>query len=371
MNINTLKDYIDQFKSEIVDSGFKRDLQDYVGSLPNSQNNIVILREVANKISARLDEIYSSDLPENLEMLLVGKVKPFTKTPYNESFKELINDKEINQQNFFQKLNQLVTQLNNDIQQNIIEINKIEKFIEPYLETQEDILTVEEKAIIAIIFKDKQTVTILKEFTKNLQHWNRILPVYHQLISSTPPEDIEIVTVQNGSIDFLVNINVDIAINLADIFDIGFKAFLTYLSYKKMVKPIVDGYMGNKKLIASEKEREKELINNIGEAVKLKIIEQHKEALKKDKDIDKTSFDKKVDQVVKLVTSHILKGNDFRLLALPENIETDEKENNNDNKKEELKKISTQVKQAIKSLPQDERKKLLEQYKEPDENEDK
>ena len=39
-------------------------------------------------------------------------------------------------------------------------------------------------------------------------------------------------------------------------------------------------------------------------------------------------------------------------------------------RKEELKKISTQVKQAIKSLPQEEMKKLLEQYKEPDENED-
>ncbi len=370
MNISTLKDYIDQFKSEIIDSGFKRDLQDYVGSLPNNQNNIVILREVANKISAKLDEIYSSDLPENLEMLLVEKVKPFTKTPYNENFKQLINDKEINQQNFFQKLNQLVTQLNNEIQQNIAEINKIEKFIEPYLETQEETLTAEERAIIAIIFKDKKTITKLKEFTKNLQNWNKILPVYHQLISSSSPEEIEIVTVQNGSIDFLVNINVDLAINLADLFKYGFEAFMAYLTYKKMAKPIVDSYLGNPKLIKGEKEREKLLIDNIGEAVKSKISEQHKEALKTDKEIDKTAINKKIDEVVKLVTSHILKGNDFKLLALPENAEMEKEEGNEENKKEELKKISTQVKQAVKFLPQEEMKKLLEQYKEPDENED-
>jgi len=370
MNINTLKDYIDQFNTEIVESGFKRDLQDYVGSLPNNQNNIVVLREVANKISAKLDEIYNSDLPDNLEMLLVEKVKPFTETVYNEQFQELISDKEIDQAQFFQKLNQLVTQLNNMIQQNITEITKIEKFIEPYLETQEDILTTEEKAIISIIFKDKKTITELKEFTKNLQHWNKILPVYHQLISSSSPEEIEIVTVQNGSIDFLVNINLDLAINLADIFKYGFEAFMAYLGYKKMAKPIVDLYLGNKKLIASEKEREKELINNIGEAVKAKMIEQHKKALKTDKGLDKTAINKKIDEVVKLVTSHILKGNDFKLLALPENAETEEEENEV-TPKEELKKISMKVKQAVKSLPQEEMKKLLEQYKEPDENGEK
>ena len=370
MNINTLKDYIDQFNSEIVDSGFKRDLQDYVGSLPNNQNNIVALREVANKILAKLDEIYNSDLPENLEMLLVEKIKPFTKTAFNEQLQELISDKEIDQAQFFQKLKQLIIQLNDKIQKNIAEINKIENFIEPYLKTQEDVLTAEEKAIISIIFKDKKTITELKEFTKNLQNWNKILPVYHQLISSSSPEEIEIVTVQNGSIDFVVNINVELAINLAEIFKYGFEAFFGYLLYKKKVKSIVDRYLGNKKLIKSEKEREKLLIDNIGEAVKSKLSEQHKEALKSDTKIDKTAINKKIDEVVKLVTSHILKGNDFKLLALPKNEETEE-ENNEENKKEELKKISTQVKQAVKSLPQDEMKKLLEQYKEPDENGDK
>ena len=98
--------------------------------------------------------------------------------------------------------------------------------------------------------------------------------------SSVTPEDIKIVNIQNGSIDFLINLTFDFAINLAEIFEVKFKAFLTYLSYKKMIKPIVEGYLGNKKLIDGEKEREKELINNIGETVKHKIPEQHKKGNK-------------------------------------------------------------------------------------------
>jgi hypothetical protein len=367
MNINTLKDYIVQFNSEIVNSGFKRDLQDYVGSIPNNQNNIVVLREVANSILLKLDDIYNSDLPENMEMLLVEKIKPFTKKPYNDNFQELISDKEIDQANFFQKLNKLLTQINNEIQQNITEIDKISKFIEPYIDTQEKTLTAEEKAIISIIFKDKKTITDLKEFTKNLQNWNKILPMYHQILLSSSPEDIEIVNVQNGSIDLLVNLDVDLAINLADIFEIGYKTFLAYLSYKKLLKPISETFMGNKKLLANEKKQEKLLIDNIGEAIKLKIEEQHKEALESDDKIEKNA-DKRIDQVVKLVTSHILKGNDFKLLALPGNGEAEENENSPN---EELKKISMQVKQAAKSLPQAEMKKLLEQYKEPDESGEK
>jgi len=367
MNINTLNDYIEQFETEIIESGFKRDIQDYVNSLPNNQNNIVSLREIANKIFTVLDEIYKSDLPENLEKLLPDKIKPFTKSIFNEGFQNLINDKEIDQANFFQKLNQLLSQINKQILTNVAEIEKIKLFIKPYLDSQDEVLSTDDNAIVSIIFKEEKTISNLYVFTKNLQNWNKILPIYHQILSSSSPEDIQIVNVQNGSIDFLVNLNVDLAINLADIFEIGFKAFLTYLSYKKMIKPIIEGYMGNLKLIASEKEREKELINNIGEAIKLRIVEQHKKALETDTDIEKNS-DKKIAEVVKLVTSHILKGNDFKLLALPNIGDPKIKDKE---KSQTLRMISTQVKQTMKILPQTEMKKLLDKYKEPDETSEK
>ncbi len=70
MNINTLNDIIGQFETEIINSAFKRDLQDYVNSLPNNQNNIVSLREIANKVFDILDEVYNTDLPDNLIKLL-------------------------------------------------------------------------------------------------------------------------------------------------------------------------------------------------------------------------------------------------------------------------------------------------------------
>ena len=366
MNINTLNDYIEQFETDIINSGFKRDIQDYINSFGQIQNNIVALRDIANKVYSKLDAIYKTDLADNLTKLLAEKLKSFTQTTYNENFKELINDTEIPQANFYQKLSQLLTQLNNEIDANIKEIDRVKQFIEPYIETQEETLTSEEKAIISIIFKDNKTITDLKEFTKNLQNWNKILPMYHQVLSSSSPEDIEIVTVQNGSIDLLVNLDIDLAINLADVFGYGYKSFLAYLSYKQMAKPIIEGYLGNKKLIAGEKVREKELINNIGEAVKLKIIEQHQDAIKEDKDIVKNST-KMIEQVTKLVTSHILKGNDYKLLALPESGETDD-DGNEIKPNENLRNISMQVKQAVKYLPPSEMVKLLKQYKEPDEN---
>jgi hypothetical protein len=365
MNINTLAEIIEVFEIEIIKSGFHRDTQDYINSLANNQNNIVTLRDIAEKTSKKLDEIYSGDLPDLLNKLLVSKVKPFTNHPHDSELKDLLKDTEIPQANFFQKLNQILSQLNQQIQQNVGEKDKIKAFIEPYTDKQEIYQTDEQKAIISILFKDSKTTTLLKEFTKNLQAWNRILPLYHQILKSSSPEDIEIVTVQNGSIDFLVNIDFDIALDLTEVFKIGFKCFMAYLSYKKLAKPIVDSYYGNKKLIASEKEREKELINNIGEAVMNKIIEQHKDASKKDKDIDK-NIDKKLDQVVKLVTSHILKGNDIRLLALPA-FENDDDNEENNSIKEELRTVSSEVRQAMKIIPPKEMKALLEKYSEPDE----
>jgi hypothetical protein len=361
MNITTLAEFIDLFNNTVINSGFKRDIEDYVNSLSNNQNNIVVLREIANKVSAKLEEIYGGDLPDSLKKLFPTKIKPFTEQPHDENLKDLINNKEIQLVNFFSNLNQILSLLLTQIQNNVTEIEKIKSFIEPYLTIQTVIQSDVNKAIISIIFKDKKTISILKDFSKTVQTWNKIIPLYHQILKSSSPEDIEIVNVQNGSIDFLVNIDFDIAIDLAELFKVGFKCFMAYLTYKAMAKPLIESYFGNKKLIEGEKEREKELINNIGVAVKNQIHEQHRKAIKKDKAID-SNIDKKVEQVAQLVTSHILKGNDIKLLAIPENTD-----NNDDitNTKDELRTVSSEVRQAMKIIPAKEMKALLEKYSEP------
>ena len=361
MNINTLSEIIKLFKIEINETGFQRDIQDYISSLPNNQNNIVALRDIAEKVSKRLNDIYAGDLPELLIKLFADKVKPFTNHPHDKLILDLITDKEIDLANFFQKLNQILSNLNSQIQQNIKEITRLETFINPYVSSQEEYQAEEQKAIISILFKDNQTTKVLKEFSKNIQSWNRTLPLYHQLLKSSSPDDIEIINVQNGSIDFLINIDVDVALNLAEVFKVGFQCFMAYLSYKKMAQPLIDSYFGNKKLIEGEKEREKELINNIGEAVKNQIETQHEAAIKKDDKIDKNGA-KKVEQTVKLVASHILKGNDFKLLAIPEG-QGKEIEEDGSNTKNDLRTISSEVRQAMKIVPPKEMKALLGKYK--------
>jgi hypothetical protein len=365
MNINTLSEIVDSFNNEIVDSGFKRDLTDYLSSLSNNQNNIIGLRDIANKVSHKLELIYSGDLPDMIKKLFANNVKSFTSESHDNHILELLKDNEIALPNFYQKLHKLLTALNNQIELNTQEIIRLKTFIDPYVETQEEYQTDEQKAIVSIIFNDSKTITNLKEFTKTLNSWNKVLPLYHQILKSSSPEDIEIVTVQNGSIDFLINIDFDIALDVAEVFKVGFKCFMAYLSYKKMAKPLVDSYFGNKKLIAGEKEREKELINNIGEAIKNQILDQHKQYVKKDKDIDK-NIDKKLEQVVKLVSSHILKGNDIKLLTIPL-VDNEESSEENENNKEELRTISSQVRQEMKLIPSKDMKFLLEKYSEPEE----
>ena len=363
MNISTLNEYIQFFENDVIKSGFQRDIQDFLSSLNENQNNIVALRGIAENTSNWLRGIYESDLPEALGNLFVDQVNPFTDHPHDTKLMNLIEDPEIDQAVFFQNLNQILSNLNQQIKQNAKEVGRIKNFIQPYLDMRIAYQKEEFKAIVSIIFKDINTISILKELTKTLQIWNRILPLYHRLMKSTSPEEIEIVTIQNGSIDILINIYFDIALNLADLFKVGFQSFMAYLSYKKLAKPIIESYFGNEKLIEGEKDREKELINNIGGAVRKNLIEQHQKAKKRDEKIDSDS-DKKIEQVVKLVSSHILKGNDIKLLALPES-DDEEKQYYTENKKE-LRTISSQVSQAMKIIPPKEMKALLEKYGDPE-----
>lgn len=360
MNIQTISEYIKLFNTEIIASGFKRDLQDNVTSLPNNQSNINSLRDSANKVFEFLSNLYSSDFLENMNYLFPDKATiPFTESNSFNQLSELLDDKEIAQPKFFQKLHQIFTALNQQIDQNIVKVKIIEKFILPYLTQENNNIAEENKAIISIIFKEKKTVSNLKHFTKNIQMWNRRLPIYHQIIKSSSPEDIEILEVQNGSIDFVLNFDIDVALSLVDLFKEGFKYYLAYLSYKKMTNPIAQTFFGNKLLIKKQKEIEDELLGNIEVAISEKIKGQHKQALKKDKNID-TNIDLKVEQITKLVTVHIINGNDVKLLSLPEQEEEIEEEN--ELLISNLRKVSADVRRSLKALPENEMMKLLEKY---------
>ena len=304
---------------EVVNSGFKRDLADYISSLPASQDSILALREIAGKLLSWLDRIYAGDLPDALAALLPNsELRPFTQFRTIKRFERLIADTEIPQDQFFARLRSELTTLQTEVDANAQEIAKIEAFISPYVTVDVSKLSDEESAIVAIIFNHSETITNLGQFAKTVTSWNRILPIYHQLLKSESPRDIAIVEVQNGSIDLIVNLDVEVAVNLAELFKVGFAVFAAYPSYKKMTRPIIDSYRGNKKLIAQEEQREKLMLDNIGEAVRAEVSEQHKIAKKADSKVDGTAIPKKIEQVANLVTAHIVQGNDVRLLALPE-----------------------------------------------------
>jgi len=132
MNIQILQEHINTFTREVVESGFKRDLDDYIKSLPASQNNIVALRDMAEKILSFLDSLYSTDLPHALSVLLPKKkIKPFTEVPHNENLRKLVENTEIAQDQFFTQLTNFLNQLHQQIQQNISEIDNIKLFIAP------------------------------------------------------------------------------------------------------------------------------------------------------------------------------------------------------------------------------------------------
>jgi len=217
-------------------------------------------------------------------------------------------------------------------------------------------------AIIAIVFKEHHTITSLKQFTKTLAAWDRVLPIYHQLLKSESPEDIQIVEIQNGSIDFIVNLNVDVALDLVELFKVGFTVFGAYLSYKKMMKPIIDSFFGNKGLIKHEEEKEKLLLENISKAIYNQIEEQHKKAKEADNAVDGTAITTKVGQVGDLVTSHIIKGNDIKLLALPESEKAKEAGKTFQDEKDALRKQSLEARRQLRHITHDDQKKLLELY---------
>jgi hypothetical protein len=328
------------------------------------------LRSIASKIEGHLNNVYNSELPDLLFTLFPQKNNaPFTKENHLEKMQSLVADTTIDADQFYTSLNNLLANLNNQLQDNISQCTTIKNFINPYLQASLEIISEESKAILAIIYKDKTVITNLKEFSKSLSRLQRTMNLYHQILKSSSPSDIEILEIQNGSIDLIVNLDVDITLNLVELFKIGFKCFLAYLSYKGMIRPIVETYCGNKKLEAGEAEREKALLENIREAIKKRIKEQHKEALKLDADIDK-NIDKKVEQVSSLITSHIVNGNDIKLLALPENEKNDTEENTQEDTVAEFQNLTTNVHTELKHLPEQELVKLIEYYGKNDTEED-
>lgn len=359
MNIVSLIEIIKNFEKEIVNSGFTRDITEYLTNInqPQNKQNLPLLKDIGEKIARVLTQVYEGDLPVALSILLPDEVPPpFTKFDHLSAFNKIIDDPNIDTNTFYTALQAAIQALKTQIDSNSVKMKSLNDTFLPYVKTNIVELASNEHAIVSVIFNDKFTVTNLKSFSKSIFRWNQVLHIYSQILSSTSPEDVELIDIHNGSIDVVVNLNIDLAVNLAELMKIGFSVFGGYLLYKSRMAEIVKTYYGNKGLEADEKKRELAMLENIGIAIESKIKEQHTKALKKDTKINLEVIDKKIEQIKNVITDHVIKGNEIKLLAYPK--EKEELQNEDS----ELKKESLMVKNSLRTLPDKEKDFLLSKY---------
>ena len=361
MNLKLLSSYLAEVRKTIVDSGFKRDLTDYIASLPSNEDNIVTLRKMGSDVEHYLETIYNSDTPRYLKALIPDDLgQPFTNTDYLTKFHELLSDPSITQEGFYEILNADLTELSGEVDADLEALEALDNFIKPYISSCESNKSTGQGAIVSLIFHDEPTIYSLSHLTKSLAAWNRLLPVYHQLLKEESPEDIRVEGVESGSIDLIINLDVDVSLNLVEAFKVGLRAFAAYLSYKKVLQPYIASYV-NKKLLMLEEEKDRLLLENIGEAVRTKIEEQHALACKNSRHISHEAASKKIEQVAKLFTSHIVKGNDVKLVSLPENSDASVKAKA-DSEGDELRKVSLETRLQLRAIGVEARQELIEMY---------
>jgi len=360
MNTETLNHYVETFKQQIVDSGFIRDVSDYVASIEANEENVLALKDMARTVLKHLQRINEGELPSAMRQLLpASETPPFTEARFDLKIKTLLDDPEIQQVDFYEGLKDFLTKLRETVSANMEDVEHIDDFIRPYHAAHRKLLAKENKAIVSVILKDKKTTGELSEFSKTIAAWNRALPLYHQLVTRTSPATIEIIEVQNGSIDIVLHLDLHAAMGLVDIFKIGFKAYAAYLIHKKLLLPVVDGYFGNKRLLKLDEEKESVLLENIREAIAEKALQQHDNASKVGAKTDNPS--KVIEQIANLVTAHIVRGNDLKVLALP--VMPNPKDANKDEATlAELNEASMKAKNALKELPATSLVVLLERY---------
>ncbi len=358
MNIESLVYKIDLFQKIIITSGFRRDIEDNIQSIQHGQNqNLAYMKDLSNKIKTQFNEFENYSLHDEISVVLKD-TQPFTNLNSKVQLDEIDSDSEIAAPVYFQKFNQILHQLLQRIDQNNGELTQIRAVFSKYVDSSDELESADNQAIVSLIFKDLNTTTSLKEFSKVLQRWNRTLIIYHTLLKSESPDDIQLVEIQNGSIDVIFNFDFDISIDLTELIKTGLKVYGAYLLYKsKRAREIIDSYMGNKKLIEMEKERETLMLNNIKESIAQQALEQHKKRLKEDRKIDKTGIDKKIEQVSSVITDHIIKGNEVKLLTPPEHEEGKEKDLS-----EELMEETAIVRERFKSLGKIDQQLLLDKY---------
>lgn len=347
MTVRKIIELVDFIKLTIGPSQYSGILQDQIVTIQNNTNNLVLLKEIADKAISDFEKLKEKEIPELLDKVLVEKVKPFTQENY---FQQLLNLKEANYPDpgsQYNTLNNILTQIQARVNQNIAELDKIKATVEPFLTKDFSELQKEDNTLFAIIFNNINSYNNLKTLSFELKNWDRGLFIYQQIISDETPKPFEIVEVDQGSIEVVLNLIFEVGEKLLDLFKTGLEVYAAYLAYKTVVHDnLLKSYKGNPLLIKSEEEREKLLLENVKVAVKEELKKQAKKVKKHE------ALEKKIDEVTKLITEHIIKGNSVKLISAPADKEEilekeEEKENFYIASKSDYKKLDEETKQLL------------------------
>lgn len=368
MNIESILRKIDLFNELVIDSGFKRDIVDYRQSLNQSQNhNLIFMKDLSKKTLDYFVDFANNELDHELTIVLKNTL-PFTKLATEEKVMELDKNKEIPASSYVQQFVPILDQLIANITENENELNNLQTILSKYISVDSSYKH-EDQAFVSLIFKDLKSTGTLKEFSKALKKWDRTLYIYQTLLKSGAPEEISLEGIQNGSIDVVFNIDFNIAVDLTELVKTGFQVYAAYLLYKtKMAKEIIDSYLGNKVLINGEKARQEAMLANIKDSVANKVLEQHERQRAKDSNIEHTSIKKRIDEVSSVITEHIIKGNEVKLLTI---IEDEVGKDPEEKLSIALRKEVALVRERSKAMKPEDQQLLLELYSIKEEEESK
>ncbi|MDI9312801.1 MAG: hypothetical protein QM535_21505 [Limnohabitans sp.] len=313
MTVRKIIELIDFIKDKIGKESFSSKLQDYLVTIQNNNNNLVLLKELTDKLFAEFKNLEKEEIPELLEKVLVNKEKPFTDDTFLKQLTTLKGQNFPDPGSQYNTLNSIITQLQARVNSNIAELDKISITVRPFLSKDYSDLQTETNAIFAIIFNNEQSYNSLKLLSFELKNWDRGLFIYQQIISEETPKPFEIIEIDQGSIEVVLNLIFEVGEKLLDLFKTGFEVYAAYLAYKTVIQETLSkSFRGNEKLIKGEEEMEQLLLENVRIAVREELKKQTKKVKKQE------ALEKKIDEVTKLVTEHIIKGNSVKLLSAPE-----------------------------------------------------
>lgn len=353
MNIDSILSKIKLFEELVINSGFKRDVMDFASSIQQNPT-IASMTEVSKKIQNWFEYFEDNSLDSELT-ILIKKDRPFTSLGIVNNLQNLDSNKTMDAISYLHSLMEILSPLINCIHNNEAEIKEIKEVFARYTADKIDTEVEKGEALVSLVFKDIRTIA---EFSGTLKNWNLALRMLHQLVKSESPEAVSIVQIQNGSVDVILNIDINVAIDLYKLVEVGTLAYGGYILFKLNWAEFVETFSG-KKLIEMKEEIEREMLENIQSSVEDRAMEIHEERLQNDSEINTESVKGKITFISTIIINHIVNGNEVKLLTAPQHRtkQSDEK-----NLSEEARKKIVAVRKHQKSLSQEDKRLLLERY---------